>query len=125
MKLKLDENMGLRDARTLREAGLEVPTVADEGLCGAGDPEVIAAADREQRCLVTLDLGFANPLVFDPGSHYGIAVLRLPTRPCPEHVTQLLATLTVALREREIVGRLWIVELGRVREYQQERRGEI
>jgi len=38
---------------------------------------LIAVAQREKRCLVTFDLEFGNPLLFDPTEHSGIVVIRL------------------------------------------------
>jgi predicted nuclease of predicted toxin-antitoxin system len=43
-----------------------VETVHSQRLSGALDAEVIAICRREQRCLVTLDLDFGNPLLFKP-----------------------------------------------------------
>jgi hypothetical protein len=54
----------------------------------ASDAALIAACTAEARCLVTLDLDFANPLRFPPAGYAGI-----------------------------VVGKLWIIEPGRVREY--------
>jgi predicted nuclease of predicted toxin-antitoxin system len=81
LKLKLDENLGKSVATILENAGHDVETITGEGLRGAKGKEVIAVCKTEGRCLVTLDLGFGNPLVFDPGQYSGIAVLRLPQRP--------------------------------------------
>lgn len=41
-------------------------TVIDEGLSGANDVDVLAAAVAEDRALITLDLDFANPMRFPP-----------------------------------------------------------
>ena len=32
---------------------------------------------REERCLVTFDLDFGNPILFDPTKYGGIVVIRL------------------------------------------------
>jgi predicted nuclease of predicted toxin-antitoxin system len=79
VRLKLDENLGLRTARTFAEAGHDVATVAGQGLAGFADVDVLAVCVAEQRALVTLDLDFANPFRFDPSPTAGIAVLRSPT----------------------------------------------
>jgi predicted nuclease of predicted toxin-antitoxin system len=64
VNLKLDENLGHTAAELFRQAGHGVETVHTQKLSGAPDAEVIALCRREQRCLVTLDLDFSNPLMF-------------------------------------------------------------
>lgn len=81
MKLKLDENLGARGVEVLSQAGHDVLTVAEQGLCSTTDRTLIEVCRTEGRCLVTLDLDFANPLVFRPSEYAGIAVLRLPAKP--------------------------------------------
>jgi predicted nuclease of predicted toxin-antitoxin system len=121
MKLKLDENLGERGATLLRAVGHEVATVAEQQLTSAPDRVVIAACHAEQRCLVTLDLDFSNPLQFPPGQYSGIAVLRLPPRTTDEHRFGACRTLIDGLAQREIRGKLWIVQRGRIREYESNR----
>jgi uncharacterized protein DUF5615 len=38
---------------------------------------LIAVAQHEQRCLITFDLEFGNPLLFDLTEHSGVVVIRL------------------------------------------------
>ncbi len=64
MRLKLDENLGLRWVSILRAAGHVVYTVHDECLRGADDQAVLDGAVGADRALVTLDLNFSNPLRF-------------------------------------------------------------
>jgi predicted nuclease of predicted toxin-antitoxin system len=66
VNLKLDENLGHTAAELFRQAGHGVETVHSQRLSGAPDAAVIALCQREQRCLVTLDLDFGNPLPFKP-----------------------------------------------------------
>ena len=120
MKLKLDENLGKPAAEILRRAGHDVATVPEQGLCSATDATLIETCREEGRCLVTLDLDFANPLRFGPSEYPGIAVLRLPARPSMRDLSDAALTLTTALRQKEIRGKLWIVQRGRIREYQPE-----
>lgn len=120
MKLKLDENLGRRAGELLAQAGHGVATVASEGLSSAADEDMIEICRRERRCLVTLDLDFSNPLLFKPSEYAGIAVLRLPRKPSHDDLLAAVQTLIGGLGQGDIDGRLWIVQKGRVREYQEE-----
>ena len=117
MQIKLDENLGERGRGLLEGAGHDVATVADQGLASAADERVIEVCRREDRCLVTLDLDFANPFVFPPEDYVGIAVIRLPRRPTPEDLFSAVRTFLSALEKDSIEGMLWIVERGRVRQH--------
>jgi hypothetical protein len=102
MRLKLDENLGSRGAQPLRDAGHEVTTVFQQSLVGSDDLDLIRVCRQEERALVTLDLGFANPLRFDPLIYSGIAVLRLPRKPTPADLDAAIQTLARALADRPI-----------------------
>ena len=120
MKIKLDENLGNRGAEILRAAGYSVTTVVEEGLTSASDGRLIEVCRSERKCLVTLDLDFGNPLRFDPSRHFGIVVLRLPLRFTADDLRDAIRTLAVGLSDSVIDGKLWIVQRGRIREYNPE-----
>ncbi|MBP7140338.1 MAG: DUF5615 family PIN-like protein [Opitutaceae bacterium] len=121
MKLKLDENLGERGRGLLEAAGHQVCTVPMQSLQSASDQELLARCTAEGRALVTLDLDFANPLIFPPAQHRGVAVLRVPRKPAPTDLDLALTTLLNALRNRNLDRQLWIVEIGRIREYSPDR----
>ncbi len=74
--------------------------------------------------MVTLDLDFSNPLLFNPQDYAGIAVLRLPPRPRDVDIWLACRTLIGALAQAEITGKLWIIERARMREYRPQRPDE-
>ena len=118
MRLKLDENLGRTVVELLRRGEHNVETVRGQGLSQATDQRVIAACQSERRCLVTLDLDFAKPLLFDPREYAGIAVLRLPHRASHQDLLETCHTLIAGLTKGDVTGRLWIVQRYRIREYQ-------
>lgn len=113
----MDENLGRSHADFLRRTGHDVMTVPEQNMCAASDRNLLSVSSRESRCLVTLDLDFANPLVFPPSEHAGVVVLRLPSKSAPSDLHMLLQTLTAGLAQNSVVGKLWIIEPGRIRVY--------
>lgn len=83
MRLKLDENLPESARLAAVALGHDVDTVLDEALGGAPDPEVIAAATRADRFLLTLDRGLGDVRSCPPGSHPGVAVLRVDSQDAP------------------------------------------
>jgi predicted nuclease of predicted toxin-antitoxin system len=77
MKIKLDENMPSTLAEGLRKLGYDVDTVPEESLSGQSDNVIWAAANCEQRFLITQDLDFSDTRTFKPGTHPGILLVRL------------------------------------------------
>lgn len=117
MRLKLDENLGRSALDLLRQAGHDTRSVIDEGLHGTPDRSLIETCRAERRCLVTLDLEFGNPILFPPADFAGIAVLR-PDRLTEKALARTLETLNAGLESEGIAGKLWIVQLGRIRRYE-------
>lgn len=120
MNIKLDENLGDRGAAILRAAGHHVTTVAEEGLSSASDQKLAEVCRSDRKCLVTLDLDFGNPLRFAPSRYSGIAVLRLPRSSTATELLDAVRTLATGLASGTVDGKLWIVQRGHIREYQEE-----
>jgi predicted nuclease of predicted toxin-antitoxin system len=78
MKLKLDENLPGQLAIALRQLGHDVHTVPDENLAGHPDATIWRAAQSEQRFLITQGLDFPHVRRFQPGTHAGLLLVRLP-----------------------------------------------
>ena len=117
MKLKLDENLGNRGAVLFRAAGHDVATVVEQNLTSTPDCDLLAICHSEERALVTLDMDFSNPLVFEPTQYSGIAVLRLPSQIVPDDLWAACRVLIAAMSKSDLRGKLWIVQRDRVREY--------
>jgi len=117
LKIKLDENLGPSTAEIFREAGHDVLLTVEQGLGGREDRVLIEVCRAEDRCLVTLDLDFANILNFPPRRYAGIAVIRLPEPMSREALQDGARTLLRALEQRTIQEKLWIVHGTKIREY--------
>jgi predicted nuclease of predicted toxin-antitoxin system len=60
MKFKLDENLGRRTLEVFSMRGHEAQTVVEEHLGGASDQTLFETCISEGRCLVSLDMDFAD-----------------------------------------------------------------
>jgi len=96
VKFKLDENLPVSSSAILASAGHDVDTVAAEGLVGAPDQDVVAAATAVGRILISLDRGLGDIRAYPPGTHAGIVVLRLTDQSAAAAIKAVtdLATLT-------------------------------
>lgn len=113
MRVKLDENMPSVAAELLRSHGHDVDSVSDEGLRGAHDDVVAAAAGMAGRMLVTLDRGFSE-LAVRPGTSPGLLVLR-PRSERIDDVEGALRFLLMAHPLDDLVGCTVVAGRGRIR----------
>jgi predicted nuclease of predicted toxin-antitoxin system len=120
VKFKLDENFGTRTQRLFLAAGHDASTVEGQDLCGCPDRQLFEACGAEGRCLVTLDVDFADVTRFPPDRSAGVVVLRLPRNPTLPVLESLVDALLRSTGNRPFAGRLWIVEPGRIRVHQTE-----
>ncbi len=120
MKFKLDENFGSRTQHLFQAYGHDVQTVRMQGLQGSSDEHLFEVCRVEQRCLVTLDLDFADVLRFPPSLTNGIVVIRLPRNPSLALLEQSVRQFLQTLAHMSIERRLWIVEPSRIRVHESE-----
>lgn len=114
MKFKLDENLPVSSVAILAGAGHDVDTVGQEGLSGAPDPEVVAAAAAAGRVLVSLDVGLGDIRAYPPGSHAGIVVLRLTDQSAPA-VGKAVSDLAALTNTDGLAGAVSVLQRGLLR----------
>lgn len=117
LKLKLDENLSERHAQSARQRGHDATTVLAEGLCSASDATVLRTACSEGRVLISMDKGLSNTLRFPPQRYAGIVVLRLAEPITLASIERGIGVFLDATVTTSPVGRLWIIDRERVREF--------
>lgn len=80
MKFFLDENLSSQHAIELRSDGFDAVAVAEVGLSGAADEQILHFAVSAGRVLVTLDADFANVIRFPPELTAGVLRLKFIRR---------------------------------------------
>lgn len=78
VSFKIDEDLPVEVAARLCDAGYDAKTVVEQGLSGSLDSALWRMVQREERCLITADKGFASATAYPPGTHQGIILLRSP-----------------------------------------------
>ena len=114
MKFKIDENLPIEVAKSLREAGHDAFTVHDERLTGAKDAVLARVCQDEQRAFITLDMHFTDIRTYPPAAFYGLIVIRLAHQD-KLHVVEVLRKAMKLLETEALQGKLWIVEEDSVR----------
>ena len=79
MKFILDENLPNSTLILFQELNYEVEHIRFGLLRGAADEEIAKYAKEKKAILVTKDLEFGSFIVYPPGSHYGVIILKLPS----------------------------------------------
>ena len=118
MKFKLDENLSSGLQAIFRNAGHDVETVLSEALSGATDEQIFDRCCDENRCLITLDLDFADPVRFQSYHCAGIVKFRMPRHFSMKLFQSMINEFLRTLNMIEIKGALWVVEPGRIRIHQ-------
>jgi predicted nuclease of predicted toxin-antitoxin system len=114
VKFKLDENLSPALLSIFAAAGHDAHSIVQQALGGQPDARVIDVCRSEDRALVTLDLDFANILIYPPAKFPGIVVLRLVNQAHVAAEAAIRRMLELLPRE-SLTGTLWIVEDPRIR----------
>jgi predicted nuclease of predicted toxin-antitoxin system len=119
LKIKLDENLSDRHARAASDRGCDATTVVGQDLCSAPDAAVLETAHVEGRVLVTMDKHLANTVRYPPKQYAGIVLLRLAEPITLKAIERAMSVFLDLAATRSPVGRLWIVDRERVREFEE------
>ena len=91
MKFLCDANLSPEVARLLREAGHDAIHVGDIGLLSAPDPEIMQAAAKEDRILLTADADFGALLALGSLASPSVLLLRSADHLRPNEQAELIA----------------------------------
>ena len=114
MIIKLDENLGRPHVALLKRHGYDADRVFDQGLSGVVDVELWVHVKREDRFLITLDLGFSDVRRYAPSTHPGILLLR-PRTKGRNAVSQVLRRVLAERRLDTLAGCLAVADEARTR----------
>ena len=114
MKLLLDQGLPRSSAQTLRQSGLEALHTGDCGLASVSDFEILEAARRQGRVLVTLDADFHAILALSGASTPSVIRIRIEGLRA-EAITHLVQTVLDRCCEDLDKGAVVSVTEGRIR----------
>ena len=114
MKFKTDENFHPAAAELLKHHGHDVLTVWDQNLRGTSDENLAAVCRKEKRAIITLDLDFADIMVYPPESLPSVIVLRLKDQ-SRKSILNVIEGVIPLLESEPLVGKLWLVDEMKVR----------
>ena len=114
MRFLVDESLSQRVARLMRDAGQDAVHVGDLDLLGAPDLDVMAAAKKTGRSVVSADTDFGELLAI--GRHPGPSVILLRRAPhLPQEQAELLLAALDGLEADLDAGAVIVLARGRAR----------
>ncbi len=114
MKFKIDENLPVEIAELLRDDEFDAMTVNEQILSGEPDSIIAEICQREERAIVTLDIGFSDIRRYPPEDYFGIIVLR-PTMQDKQSILDIFKPVLQHLKGERLNGFLWIVNEKKIR----------
>ena len=76
-KFLADENISPQTVKLLRDLGYDIKAVAETGLKGHEDGEIVALAEKENRIIITHDVGFGSIYYFSKRQQVGVIIVRV------------------------------------------------
>lgn len=77
MQFLTDANVFVPMVLGLRNMGHDVLDLKEEGLENVSDSDLFQLAQDKKRILITMDKDFSNILLYPPGDHHGIIIVKL------------------------------------------------
>jgi predicted nuclease of predicted toxin-antitoxin system len=117
VRFLLDQCVPRSVGELLKKAGYQVELLRDHLPIDAKDPDVIAAAQKLDAVLLTLDGDFADIINYPPVNFGGIVALQMRNHPeiLPAIVMRLLTYLGENAEREHYNGKLLLVEAHRIR----------
>jgi predicted nuclease of predicted toxin-antitoxin system len=111
----IDEDCPLSLESLLLSKGYNTIHVKTCGLSGAKDPDLFLFAQKEQRIIISRDLGWANIKNYPPYTHCGLIILRLPFESTAIEIRQVVEQFIETVDILEIAGSTVIVDKNKFR----------
>ncbi|MFL6248259.1 MAG: DUF5615 family PIN-like protein [Thermoanaerobaculia bacterium] len=116
MKFLLDANLSPAMVSLFESRGHDALHVENVSAAGTRDHVIAALAHERRRCLVTGDFDFADVREFEPRHFSGIVVLTAPRGTGAPYLERLVLEFLDRLPTLgSLIGKLVIVEIGRIR----------
>ncbi|RLI40275.1 hypothetical protein DRO59_09620 [Candidatus Bathyarchaeota archaeon] len=113
LKFLLDADMPRSSAKLIRSLGYDIEDVRDIGLRRAKDEEIAKYALKNNRIIITRNIGFGSTLRYP--KHPGAIIIRLPYNFTPREINERLKNFFTSVNEDEIKNSIIIIELTRYR----------
>ena len=111
----VDEDLPRSLAAGGRAKGVDAVHALDAGLLAKPNREILITAVGQQRSVVTADREFGNPLLYPPGSHAGVVLVRVPEWLDPDMRINRVVDALVSLAGDVLHGTIAVVDMARIR----------
>lgn len=115
MRLLIDAALSLLVARKLRDSGYDVVHVRDRGMLSAGDSEIVALAEREDRIVISADTDFGTLLTLRQQAKPSFILLRGDIERRPHLQAEVLLRELPGLHEPLAAGAIVVITADRIR----------